>query len=168
MENQQIQHVIRLLKETYEDDPWHGRSIKSLLSEVRPDVGLKKPNAASHSIVELVYHMVTWRDFTISRLRAEEGKDMKYYEDNDWRTLDLTDSQTWEKGLQLLEESQQRLLSVLEEFQDSILSEKVDERKYNFKVLLYGVVQHDAYHAGQIAYVTKLLAEENDDDLQFN
>lgn len=163
MENQTIQHIIRLLKETYEGDPWHGRSIKSLLSDVTPEAGLKKPNAASHSIAELVYHMVTWRDFTISRLRAEEGKDMKYYEDNDWRTLDLTDTQTWQKGLDLLEESQQRLINLLEEFQDSILPEKVDERKYNFKVLLYGVVQHDAYHAGQIAYVSKLLTIQQGD-----
>jgi uncharacterized damage-inducible protein DinB len=160
MENQTIQHVIRLLQETYEGNPWHGRSIKSLLSEVTPEAGLKKPNGASHSIAELVYHMATWRDFTVSRLRAEEGKDTQYYEDNDWRTLDLTNIQTWQKGLELLEESQHRLVTLLEEFQDSILPEKVDERKYTFKVLLYGVVQHDAYHAGQIAYVSKLLAGE--------
>lgn len=161
MENQQIQHIIRLLKETYQGDPWHGRSIKALLSEVSPEIALKKPNAASHSIAELVYHMITWRDFATSRLQAEEGKDMKYFEDNDWRKLDLNSVQTWEQGLKLLEDSQQRLLTVLEQFQDSILPEKVEERKYNFKVLLYGVVQHDAYHAGQIAYVSKLLAGES-------
>src|SRR5215204_4702303 len=102
--NQQIQHVIHLLKETYEGSPWHGRSIKALLSEVSPEMGLKKPNAASHSIAELVYHMMTWRDFTISRLQAEEGKDAKYYDQNDWRTLDLNNFQTWEQGLKLLEE----------------------------------------------------------------
>jgi uncharacterized damage-inducible protein DinB len=161
MENRTIQHIIRLLKETYEGDPWHGRSIKSLLSEVTPHIGLKKPNAASHSIAELVYHMVTWREFTISRLRPEEGKDMQYFEENDWRPLDLDDIQTWQKGLELLDESQQRLVDLLEEFQDSILAEKVSERKYNFKILLYGVAQHDIYHVGQIAYINKLLAGED-------
>jgi uncharacterized damage-inducible protein DinB len=43
------------------------------------------------------------------------------------------------------------------QFNDSIISETVAERKYKFKVLLYGMVQHEAYHAGQIAYVMKLL-----------
>lgn len=157
MENTHIQHIIRLLQETFEGNPWHGRSLKALLSEVTPEMALKKPNAASHSIAELVYHIATWRDFTISRLKAEEGKDMEYFERNDWRMLDLNSFQTWEQGLQMLEETQQRLLTVLEEFQDSILPEKVAERTYNFKVLLYGLVQHEAYHAGQIAYVSKLL-----------
>ncbi|HYE56694.1 MAG TPA: DinB family protein [Chitinophagaceae bacterium] len=146
-----------MLKEAYEGGPWHGRSIKALLGEVSPKVGLAKPNANSHSIAELVYHMVTWRDFTISRLQPD-GKDVQYYEDNDWRKLDLDNEQTWHQGLQLLEESQQRLVSVLEQFQDSILPEKVADRKYNFRVLLYGVVQHDVYHAGQIAYAKKLLS----------
>ena len=157
--NKEIQHIISLLKATYEGDPWHGRSIKSLLSEVDAEMGLKKPSKNSHSIAELVYHMVTWRDFTISRLRPEEGKDTAYFEKMDWRKLDLKNTATWQQGLVLLEESQQRLLTLLEEYNDSILPEPVDERKYNFRTLLYGVVNHDIYHAGQIAYAWKLLKD---------
>ena len=146
-----------MLKEGYEGDPWHGRSIKSLLSEVNAEMGLKKPSANAHSIAELVYHMLTWRDFTISRLRPEDGLDSAYFEKMDWRKLDLTKTETWTKGLALLEESQQKLVTLLEEYNDSILSEQVEERKYNFRNLLYGLVQHDVYHAGQIAYAWKLL-----------
>lgn len=153
--NQEIQYISRMLKEAYDGEPWHGRSIKSLLEEVTPAVGLRKPGANSHSIAELVYHMVTWRDFTISRLQPD-GKELTYFEENDWRKLDLHDETTWHHGLRLLEESQQRLLAVLEQFQDSILAEKVAERKYDFRFLLYGIVQHDVYHAGQIAYAMKL------------
>lgn len=158
MENEQIQYIIKQLQETYSGEPWHGRSIRSLLSEVTPAIALKKPNENSHSIAELVYHIITWHDFTVSRLQPEEGKNTAYFEVMDWRPLDLSKTQTWEEGLKLLEESQQRLISVLEKFNDSILPEKVAERKYTFKVLLYGLVQHDVYHAGQIAYAMKLLA----------
>ncbi len=154
--NDHIQHIIQLLKETYEGDPWHGRSIKDLLSEVSPEAGLQKPDSNSHSIAELIYHLVTWREFTISRLQPEEGKNTEYFEKIDWRPLDLNRKQTWEEGLRLLEESEQRLLKVLEGFTDSILTETVTERKCNFKVLLYGLVQHEAYHGGQIAYAMKL------------
>lgn len=155
--NKEIQYIISMLKEAYEGDPWHGRSIKSLLSEVNAATGLKKPSDNSHSIAELVYHMVTWRDFTISRLRPEAGRDSAYFEKIDWRKLDHSNADTWTKGLALLEESQQKLVTLLEEYNDSILAEPVDERKYNFKKLLYGLVQHDVYHAGQIAYAWKLL-----------
>lgn len=155
--NKEIQYIISMLKETYEGDPWHGRSIKALLDEVSPETGLKKPSAGSHSIAELVYHMVNWRDFTISRLRPEAGQDVAYFETNDWRTLDHNDIGTWKRGLELLEESQQKLVAILEEYNDSILPEPVSGRKYNFRTLLYGVVHHDIYHAGQIAYAWKLL-----------
>jgi uncharacterized damage-inducible protein DinB len=157
--NKEIQHIISLLKATYEGDPWHGRSVKSLLSEADAEMGLKKPSKNSHTIAELVYHMVTWRDFAISRLRPEEGKDTAYFEKIDWRKLDLKNTATWQQGLALLEESQQRLVTLLEEYNDSILPEPVDERKYNFRTLLYGVVNHDIYHAGQIAYAWKLLKD---------
>lgn len=157
MQNDHIQHVIQLLTETLQGDPWHGRSLKALLSEVTPEIALKKPNAESHSIAELVYHLVTWREFTLSRLQPEEGKTTEYYESIDWRPLDLSKTQTWEEGLRLLDESEKKLLATLEKFNDSILQEPVAERKYKFKVLLYGLVQHEAYHAGQIAYAMKLL-----------
>jgi uncharacterized damage-inducible protein DinB len=158
MNNEHIQHIILQLQESYSGEPWHGRSIKALLSEVTPEIGLKKPNANSHSIAELIYHIITWRDFTISRLEPEEGKNAAYFESIDWRPLDLSSKKTWEEGLRLLEESQQRLVRVLEKFNDSIIPEKVRERTYTFKTMLYGLIQHDAYHAGQIAYTMKLLA----------
>src|SRR5689334_11884082 len=118
MNNEHIQHIIQQLQENYSGDPWHGRSIKSLLSDVTPKIGLTKPNANSHSIAELVYHMVTWRDFAVSRLEPQEGKDSDHFDSMDWRPLDLSSTKTWKEGLRLLEQSQQRLISVLEKFND--------------------------------------------------
>jgi hypothetical protein len=40
---------------------------------------------------------------------------------------------------------------------DSFLKEIVDYRDYNFRFLLNGLIQHNIYHIGQIAYIKKLL-----------
>jgi uncharacterized damage-inducible protein DinB len=48
----------------------------------------------------------------------------------------------------------------LEKFNDSILNEPVGGRKYKFSKLLYGIVEHDIYHAGQIAYAWKALRDK--------
>ena len=40
---------------------------------------------------------------------------------------------------------------------DAFLSEIVPNRKYNFRFLLNGLVQHNIYHLGQVAYLKKLL-----------
>ncbi len=156
--NNQIRHIRRLLFETYEGNPWHGRSIIDLLGSVSPEIGLRKPSANTHSIAELIYHMVNWKEFAISRLLPEESNDISYYESNDWRELDHSSILTWEEGLKLLDEKQQQLLRIMDDSDDSILAQPVRERVYNIKLLLYGVVQHDIYHAGQIAFVKNLLS----------
>jgi hypothetical protein len=37
----------------------------------------------------------------------------------------------------------------------------VDERKYNFRKLLHGLIQHDIYHLGQIAYIKKIASSNS-------
>jgi uncharacterized damage-inducible protein DinB len=72
--------------------------------------------------------------------------------------LDETNKDLWQhEGLKKLELTQTKLVDVLQQQKDSLLVQTVPERTYNFRTLLYGIVQHDIYHLGQIAYITKLL-----------
>ncbi len=49
-------------------------------------------------------------------------------------------------------------MELLSEKEDGFLSEEAADRKYNFRHLLHGLIQHDIYHQGQIAFLNKLLA----------
>ena len=153
--NREILLLAEQIKETYEGDPWFGRSVKALLAEVNDRIAFERPNE-QHSILELVWHMITWREFTISRLRHED-KDLHYFEVNDWRGLDHGDKNLWHQGLQRLQETQHELTLLMQQQDDAILSERVEGREYDFRTLLNGIIQHDIYHTGQIAYLTKLL-----------
>jgi hypothetical protein len=53
------------------------------------------------------------------------------------------------------------LIELLETKDDEFLSGEVDYREYNFRFLLHGIIQHDIYHIGQIAFLKKLLCPEN-------
>jgi len=101
--------------------------------------------------------MITWREFTIKSLRNDDEKSRQYFEENDWRDLDHNDKSLLEKGLQRLDETQSELIDALQDQQDSRLNEIVPGKKYNFRKLLYGIIHHDIYHIGQVAYVVKLL-----------
>jgi len=46
----------------------------------------------------------------------------------------------------------------LEKRDDEFLKEMVDYRKYDFRFLLNGLMQHNIYHLGQVAYLKKLLS----------
>ena len=67
---------------------------------------------------------------------------------------------TWARGLKELKEIHDRIVEVLQLKEDSFLDQKVDHRNYNFRFLLNGLIQHDIYHLGQIAYVKKWLIPE--------
>jgi uncharacterized damage-inducible protein DinB len=152
--NVEILQISEQLKDAYQGDPWFGRSVKALLADVSEDIAFEKLND-QHSIVELLWHMIIWREFTISRLQKDGSQALGYYEENDWRELNHTDTSLWEKGLKRLDETQAELIAVIEKQTDDLLEKTVAERKYNFRNLLHGVIQHDIYHLGQIAYIVK-------------
>ena len=154
--NREILLIAEQLKDAYEGDPWYGRNIKSLLEEAgRVDV-FQKPGG-QHSILELLWHMILWREFTISRIRFDSSKPKEYFEENDWRKLDQNNPKLWKEGLRQFRLVQNELVEVLQQQTDGLLLKTVPDRNYNFRLLLYGIVQHDIYHTGQVAYVMKLL-----------
>src|SRR6187549_1278222 len=126
--NTEITKIIALLKDEYNGDPWFGRSVKSLLSDVKEDVVFEKPNG-QHSILELLWHMILWREFIINSF-SDDQKAPEYFEENDWRDLDHTDVTLWAKGLQQLDETQTQLLETVSLQQDSILEMQVPGRNY--------------------------------------
>lgn len=151
----ELQFIIAQLKEAYEGDPWFGRSADKLLSEVPADMAFEKPNG-QHSLAELVWHMINWKEFAISRMEAG-GKELSYFEENDWRELDHNDQTLWQKGVDRLHETQRQLIALLAKQEESILDKNVAGREYTYRKLAHGILQHDIYHLGQIAYLVKLL-----------
>jgi len=154
--NTEILKIAEQLKATYEGNPWFGKNAKALFQEAEAVDVFEKTNG-QHSILELLWHMLTWRDFTLTRLRPDAEKNSAYYQENDWRKLDGNNEALWHEGLKKFAELHNELVEVLQQQQDGLLIERVPERDYLFRELLYGIVQHDIYHLGQIAYITKFL-----------
>jgi uncharacterized damage-inducible protein DinB len=154
--NEEIHTIAVTLQNTLSGTPWYGRPMYEMLAEIDPAIAYKKPADHAHSLADLLYHMLTWADFTLKRVEKEKIADMKAFDDMDWRALNPA-TDTWQKGVDQLKETHTRLLQLLQTKDDMFLDEKVDYREYNFRYLLHGLHQHNIYHLGQIAYVKKLL-----------
>ncbi|MFI5185629.1 MAG: DinB family protein [Chitinophagales bacterium] len=152
----EIESVITAFHSILNGEPWYGRPVMKILQEIDPSTVYKKPNESSHSLIELLYHMNTWADFTLKRLEKDEEKDLAVFEKLDWREIDPNDH-TWEKGMAQFKVTHDLIIELLETKDDEFLSREVEYREYNFRFLLNGIIQHDIYHIGQIAYVKKLL-----------
>lgn len=154
--NQEILSIAEQLKDAYGGQPWFGRSIKEILDEIDEATVFEKPSS-QHSILELLWHMITWKEFTISRLRKDNQTPIQYFEKNDWRKLDHSNKTLWEEGLQKFAQLHNELVEIIQQQKDEILSQKVADRNYDFRKLLNGIKEHDIYHLGQIAYLKKML-----------
>ena len=153
---QQIGHIISALRTVVEGEPWFGKPIMTLLREVDPTTVYKKPNDNSHSLIELLYHMLNWAEFTLKRIENEDDDDVAIFERQDWRQI-VSAEHTWEKAVAQFKVTNDLIIEALQSKKDSFLNDKVDYREYTFRFLLNGLIQHNIYHAGQIAYVKKLL-----------
>lgn len=154
--NREILLIAEQLKDAYNGEPWFGRNIHEILNEIDEVIVFEKPEG-QHSILALLWHMITWKEFTISRLRNDSHKSVEYFEQYDWRELNHSDKTLWQKGLQQFSHRHSELVDIVQQQKDEILSNVVAGREYDFRKLLYGIVQHDIYHIGQIAYIKKML-----------
>jgi uncharacterized damage-inducible protein DinB len=155
--NKEIQAILQNLDKVLNGHPWYGKSVYNLLQEVDETRAYDKPNDNSHTMADLLYHMVTWAEFTQKRIEKEPIKDMAAFDALDWRQIDPT-VHTWQKGLAELKTSHQAIIDLLQSKDDAFLNEKVDYRNYDFRYLVNGLIQHNIYHLGQIAYLHKMLA----------
>ena len=155
MQNE-INSIISSLQSTLTGQPWYGRAVYDILEEIDASKVYTKPNDASHSLIDLLYHMVTWAEFTQKRIEKKPIEDMATFDALDWRPIDPA-AHTWQKGLELLKAAHISIIEHLQIRKDIFLEEIVDYREYNFRFLLNGLIQHNIYHLGQVAYVSKLL-----------
>ena len=155
--NNELKMYAAQLDENFSGEPWFGRNILAILSEIDEDIACQKPNG-QHSILELLYHMINWRLFTINRLEKSSSPGSNFFEENDWQVLDHNDKSLWQKGIEQLKNSQQKLVNLLNTLKDEELQNPVHERDYENKTLIIGIIQHDIYHLGQIAYIKKMLS----------
>ena len=154
--NNELKMYAAQLNENFSGEPWFGRNIQVNLKEINEDIASQKPNG-QHSILELLYHMINWRLFTINRLEKSSAT-VKSFEENDWQVLDHHDKSLWQKGIEQLNDTQQRLLNLINTMKDEDLQSPVHERDYENRTLINGIIQHDIYHLGQIAYIKKMLS----------
>ena len=154
--NKELQSIIRNLENVNSGQPWFGRPVYELLEEIDGRIVYAKPNKHSHSLIELLYHMITWAEFTWRRIEGDKEQDMKAFEKMDWRKIDPA-VHTWKKGLAQFKSIHKKIIQLLKKKDDAFLKEKVDYRGYNFRFLLNGLIQHNIYHIGQIAHMKKLL-----------
>ena len=87
-------------------------------------------------------------------LAVVEGKKYETLKgEKDWPPV----TETWQAALDDLGSTTQALVTAVRAMPDEKLNENAGGAEYNFYFLLHGLVQHNLYHAGQIALLKRAL-----------
>jgi uncharacterized damage-inducible protein DinB len=139
--------LIRQLDRVFNGPAWHGPSVVETLNQITEAHTLNKFKD-SHTLIQLIAHMATWRRFVIERLNGNGAFDVTE-EQNFVTPTDLLET------IQLLKNTQQELVMAIENFPEERLKDKVDSRNYSFQTMLHGILHHDLYHLGQIGLLKR-------------
>jgi uncharacterized damage-inducible protein DinB len=141
------------LKHAQEGNAWHGPSLRELLDGVTAEQAAARPIPNAHSIWELVNHIIAWEQIVRRRLEGEAVVDVPD-EINFPPVTDASDA-AWQTTRQSLEASNRALRDAIKQIDDAKLEETAAGTNYSNYFMLHGVIQHDLYHAGQIALLKK-------------
>jgi uncharacterized damage-inducible protein DinB len=146
----EVERIADQMRRAYDGDAWHGTPLKKLLEGMTGERAAAHTVAGAHSIWELVLHIAAWQGVVRRRV---EGEDAREPEEGDWSVVDGDDDAAWAAALEHLERSHTQLLDALSKLDDARLDEHVG--RASLYTHLHGIVQHNLYHAGQIALLKK-------------
>jgi uncharacterized damage-inducible protein DinB len=141
------------LKRAQEGQAWHGPSLRELLEGVTAEQAAARAIPNAHSIWELIHHVIAWEQIALRRLKGEEIPEIP--DEMNFPPVNVAGEEAWQSTLKSLADSNQALRDGIKQIDDARLDELIPEGAYSYYVLLHGVIQHNLYHAGQIALLKK-------------
>jgi uncharacterized damage-inducible protein DinB len=151
------ERLLDMMRRLHAGDAWHGPSVKEALAGVDHHRAAARPIAGGHTIWEIALHVAAWRNEVVARIG---GKRPGMPEQGDWQTVTDTRPEAWQKTLDALDASHDALASVVRNLSDADLDRSLGTDVSptggsTIGLTLHGIVQHDAYHAGQISLLKK-------------
>lgn len=149
----EIERIIDQMQHAFDGKAWCGSSLRVVLADVTPQEAAAKPIPNALSIWEMVLHLAAWKGAVRQRLAGER---IKLPVDGDFPPVGETSETAWKNALELLERRQEELRDAVVGVTDSQLNEPIVEGMASVYVTLHGSLQHDLYHASQIALLKKM------------
>ena len=146
----EVDRLADQLERSFHGGAWHGPGTGEVLSGIDAATA-GKSTGSGNTIVALVRHMTFWLD--AARVRIAGGGDVDA--DADWAEEGPISAETWARVVTDIEEAHARLHAAVLDLSDDRLDEPVPGSDPSVRGLLLGIVQHNAYHTGQIVQIAK-------------
>src|SRR5271166_1300278 len=148
----EIERIVAEYDRVMHGSAWHGDPIWQILDSVWADCAAHRPIVETHSIWEVVLHMTFWESVGARRLAGQTaGLDEAL---NFPAPPTATDANR-QKTRNAFRASNQEFREALTKLDAASLDKLSAAGKRTFYEEAHGVIQHNIYHAGQIALLRR-------------
>lgn len=141
------------LERSFRGGAWHGPALEETLAGVDAATAARRLVPDAHTIWEIALHAGAWMDVARHRVAGEPADELS--PELDWAAPTELSESGWRATLARLEEAHSSLHAAVIELDDDRLGDPVAGSDPTVRGLLLGVLQHNVYHAGQIAILKK-------------
>ena len=150
MAKSEIERIVDQMERAFDGRAWHGPPVMKILRGIRGNEASARLFPETHTVWELVAHMTAWKRIVARRI---SGEVVKVTRAQDWPKP----RGAWPAAVSELQRAHRDLIRSVRRLPVSRLTARVPGKGHDFYVALHGMVQHDLYHAGQIALLKKAL-----------
>jgi uncharacterized damage-inducible protein DinB len=149
----EAQRISNLFEALYNGEPWIDVNILSTIKHLPAKQAAKKNPPLKNSIWAIVNHIIDWRLNVLKRIQSQTIKtpDHNYFVD-----IKDTTEKAWQTTLKALEDSQQNWLAFLKNYNSNDFEKIYTNNNLSYYEHIHGILQHDAYHLGQVVLLIQL------------
>ncbi len=153
----EMKRTLDLLDRAYKKEAWHGPSLAETLDGVSAQLAAKRPLKGAHTIWELVNHIASWNEIVAERLAG--GKPQVTAERNFPPMPKRPTPAAWKASLRRLGRTEAQFRAAVAKFPGRKIGRRRPGTQATWNVLIHGQIQHQLYHAGQIAMLRRGLGK---------
>jgi len=146
------QYLATALQNIYDGNPWIDVTLTAHLKEVNSQQAIQRIKG-SNCIWQIVNHIVYWHQRVMRYLNEEKPE-----QDGDLPDFYMPENHgeaNWQATLHRLEHSYELMVTAIREFPEDKLYEVFPGTEQLSIYYLQGIIEHDAYHLGQIVLLHK-------------
>jgi len=154
-----IKDLLNSYREIYRGPNWIEVALVDVLTAVDSKLAFTDPPGGRNSIAKIVCHLVYIRSYLLQKLQGDQTTVINQEASFDTAAFGDTPETAWQNLRRELASSFQNITSTLETAEPEILTKQALPRDYNFDYLIAGIIQHEAYHLGQLVLLKNQLQQ---------
>ena len=148
----ETKRIAKLLHDIYHGSPWIDVNLAGILTNISAGQAAKKVAPQWNTIWEIVNHLISWRLNVLQRI---QDKVIASPAHNYFTPVKDISEEAWQNTLKKLDDSQQQWMLVLKKVKKKDLEKEYHGNGRSYYDHIQGIIQHDAYHLGQIVLLAK-------------